>query len=61
VWAQPLPAEEGGFALSTSVEMQNENRALNYLAVRYPAIYTTVADAFARNSSLTAVDVPPRL
>ena len=35
----------------------DDHRALNYLAVRYPAIYTTAADAFGRNSSLTAVDV----
>jgi cyclic patellamide precursor peptide PatG len=35
----------------------DDDRALNYLAVRYPAIYATVADAFGRNSSLTAVDV----
>jgi hypothetical protein len=35
----------------------DEHRALNYLAVRYPAIYATAADAFARNGSLTAVDV----
>lgn len=35
----------------------DEHRALNYLAVRYPAIYTTAAEAFGRNSSLTAVDV----
>lgn len=35
----------------------DQHRALNYLAVRYPAIYHTVADAFSRNSSLTAVDV----
>jgi hypothetical protein len=33
----------------------DEDRALNYLAVRYPAIYATVADAFGRNASLTAV------
>jgi hypothetical protein len=32
-------------------------RALNYLAVRYPAIYTAVAEAFARNASLSAVEV----
>ena len=36
----------------------DDHRALNYLAVRYPAIYATAADAFARNSSLSAVDVP---
>lgn len=33
------------------------HRALNYLAVRYPAVYQTVADAFGRDSSLSAVDV----
>jgi hypothetical protein len=32
-------------------------RAKNYLAVRYPAIYATAADAFARNASLSAIDV----
>jgi len=37
----------------------DEHRALNYLAVRYDAIYAHAADAFARNSSLTAVDVVP--
>jgi len=37
----------------------DDHRALNYLAVRYPAIYATAADAFARNGSLTAVDVQP--
>ena len=35
----------------------DDHRALNYLAVRYPAIYATAADAFGRDSSLTAVDV----
>jgi len=39
----------------------DEHRALNYLAVRYPAIYTTAADAFGRNASLSAVDVQPSL
>lgn len=37
----------------------DEHRALNYLAVRYPAIYATAADAFGRNSSLTGVEVRP--
>src|SRR2546422_2771963 len=37
----------------------DEDRALNYLAVRYPAIYATAAEAFGRNSSLTAVTVRP--
>ena len=37
----------------------DEHRALNYLAVRYQAIYANAADAFARNESLTGVDVTP--
>lgn len=37
----------------------DEHRALNYMAVRYPAVYYTVADAFERDSWLTAVDVQP--
>jgi hypothetical protein len=37
----------------------DEDRALNYLSVRYPAIYANAADAFARNASLSAVDVQP--
>jgi hypothetical protein len=37
----------------------DEHRALNYLVVRYPAIYAAVAEAYARNISLTAVDVRP--
>jgi hypothetical protein len=37
----------------------DENRALNYLAMRYQAIYANAADAFGRNSSLTEVDVQP--
>ncbi|MGH9433151.1 MAG: hypothetical protein ACRD3T_16590 [Terriglobia bacterium] len=35
----------------------DEHRALNYLAVRYPAIYANAAEAFGRNASLTAVNV----
>jgi len=35
----------------------DEHRALNYLAVRYQAIYANAAEAFGRNASLTAVDV----
>jgi len=37
----------------------DEHRALNYLATRYPAIYATTAEAHARNSALTAIDVRP--
>lgn len=37
----------------------DDNRALNYLAVRYPRIYEAVAEAFGRNESLSAVEVLP--
>jgi len=37
----------------------DEHRALNYLAVRYPAIYANAAEAFERNASLIGVDVVP--
>lgn len=37
----------------------DEHRALNYLAVRYPAVYAATAEAFGRNCSLTAVEVQP--
>ena len=35
----------------------DEHRALNYLAMRYPAIYTLAADSHRRAASLTAVEV----
>jgi hypothetical protein len=35
----------------------DEHRALNYLVVRYHAIYAKAAECFAQNCSLTAVDV----
>jgi hypothetical protein len=34
----------------------DEHRALNYLTVRYPAIYAKAVEAFGRNESLTAVE-----
>jgi hypothetical protein len=37
----------------------DEHRALNYLAVRYPAIYHQTAELFGRNASLTSVEVRP--
>ena len=37
----------------------DEHRALNYLAVRYPAIYAKTAEQFGQNYSLTAVEVRP--
>ena len=35
----------------------DEHRALNYLAMRYPAIYAKAAEQFGQASSLTGVDV----
>jgi len=37
----------------------DEHRALNYLAVRYPAIYAQAAESHRRDASLTAVEVRP--
>ena len=37
----------------------DEHRALNFLSVRYPAIYARAAEGFARDFSLTAVEVRP--
>ena len=37
----------------------DEHRAFNYLAVRYPAVYATTAEQFARNFSLAAVEARP--
>jgi hypothetical protein len=37
----------------------DSHRALNYLAVRYPAIYTKAVEQFARDFSLTGVEVRP--
>jgi hypothetical protein len=45
--------------LADNAGSTDEHRALNYLSVRYPAIYAHTADAFGRNAALTAVDVSP--
>ena len=45
--------------LADNAGATDEHRALNYLAVRYPAIYAQTASAHADNMSLTAVDVRP--
>jgi hypothetical protein len=37
----------------------DDQRAINYLAIRYPAIYALTAEAFGRNASLSGVDVRP--
>ena len=45
--------------LTDNAGATDDHRALNYLAMRYPAIYTTVADAYGWNASLTGVEVRP--
>jgi hypothetical protein len=45
--------------LTDNAGATDDHRALNYLAMRYPAIYTTVAEAYGRNASLTGVEVRP--
>jgi hypothetical protein len=61
--AEFKPAAEELFVrimqLADNAGATDEHRALNYLAVRYPAIYATTADAFGRNASLSAVEVRP--
>lgn len=37
----------------------DEHRALNYLAVRYPRIYTTVTEEQDRNATLAGIDARP--
>ncbi len=45
--------------LADNAGATDEHRALNYLAVRYPAIYATAAERHGQNASLTAVEVQP--
>ncbi|MFJ5546342.1 hypothetical protein [Streptomyces sp. NPDC093225] len=45
--------------LSDNAGATDEHRALNYLAVRYPSVYTRTAEAFANNQSLSGVEVRP--
>jgi hypothetical protein len=62
-----IPAAEFGAAaaevfdrlmqIADNVGASDESRAMNYLAVRYQSIYASAVDAFARNASLTSVDV----
>jgi PatG Domain len=64
-----IPAESFGEAaaevfdriiqMTDNAGATDEHRALNYLTVRYPAMYAAVADGHARNLSFTAVDVRP--
>jgi PatG Domain len=59
--AQFGPAAEELFnrimLLTDNAGATDEHRALNYLAMRYPAIYARAAEEFAQNFSLTGVDV----
>lgn len=45
--------------LTDNAGATDEHRALNYLAMRYPAIYAKAAEEFERDRSLTAVEVRP--
>lgn len=45
--------------LADNAGATDEHRAVNYLAVRYPAIYGAAAEASGRNASLTAVEIRP--
>ena len=45
--------------LADNAGATDEHRAVNYCAVRYPAMYATAAEAYGRNCALTAVDVRP--
>jgi hypothetical protein len=45
--------------LTDNAGATDEHRALNYLAMRYPAIYATAADCHARDFSLAGVEVHP--
>jgi hypothetical protein len=45
--------------LTDNAGATDEHRALNYLAVRYPAIYERTAQAYQDNHSLSEVDVRP--
>ncbi|MEU6483162.1 hypothetical protein [Streptomyces sp. NPDC046887] len=43
--------------LADNAGATDEHRALNYLTLRYPLIYARATRQFARNSSLSGVDV----
>jgi hypothetical protein len=66
---EQIPAEQFGPAaeellmrvlqMADNAGATDEDRALNYLAVRYPAIYATTAERHAQDYALTAVEVRP--
>jgi len=45
--------------LTDNAGSADEHRALNYLTVRYPAVYAKAAEQLARDFALTGVDVRP--
>lgn len=45
--------------LTDNAGATSEHRALNYLTMRYPAIYAMTAEEFGRDFSLTGVEVRP--
>ncbi len=47
--------------MTDNAGVTDDHRALNYLAVRYDAIYARTAAAFEENASLSAVEVRPSL
>jgi hypothetical protein len=57
------PAAEEVFAriiqIADNAGASDEHRALNYLAMRYPGIYATAAEQFARDFALTGITVLP--
>ena len=61
--AQFGPAAEGVFErirrITDNAGATDEHRALNYLAMRYPAIYARAAEAFADDFSLASVSARP--
>lgn len=45
--------------LADNAGSNDEHRALNYLAVRYPALYAKTVEQYAANSTLSRVEVRP--
>lgn len=60
---QFAPAAEELFArimqMTDNAGASDDHRALNYLAMRYPAVYTLAADQFAKDYTLTGVEARP--
>jgi hypothetical protein len=60
---QFAPAAEELFSrimqITDNAGATDDHRALNYLAMRYPAVYTLAADQFGKDFTLTAVESRP--